>query len=67
VASSIVSGTNPTTLSDSSADVTIGSVLSNNVAVALWNGQISEIYLADNLDDDIVGIQQYQTAYFNIL
>jgi hypothetical protein len=66
VASSIVSGTNPTTLFDSSADVTIGSVLSNNVAVALWNGQISEIYLADNLNDDIVDIQQNQMAYFNI-
>jgi hypothetical protein len=66
VASSNVFGTNPTTLFDSSADVTIGSVLSNNVAAALWHGQISEIYVADNLDDDIVGIQQNQIAYFNI-
>jgi hypothetical protein len=59
-------GNIPTSLYDSSADVTIGSVLSNNVAAALWDGNISEIYLADNLTDDIVGIQQNQMAYFNI-
>jgi hypothetical protein len=68
---SVMSGSNiagsiPTSLFDSSADVTIGSVLSNNVAAALWDGQISEIYLSDNLTDDIVGIQQNQMAYFNI-
>jgi hypothetical protein len=50
----------PSTLFNSSADVTIGSVLSNNVAVALWNGNISEIYLADNLTDNIIEIQQNQ-------
>jgi hypothetical protein len=63
--SSIMSGSSaaggiPTSLFNSSADVTIGSVLSNNVAVALWNGNISEIYLADNLTDNIIEIQQNQ-------
>jgi hypothetical protein len=56
----------PSTLFNSSADVTIGSVLSNNVAVALWDGQISEIYVADNLDDDIVDIQINQGTYFGL-
>jgi hypothetical protein len=68
---SVMQGSNigsgpPNSLFDSSADVTIGCVLSNNVAAALWEGNISEIYLADNLSDNIVDIQQNQMAYFNI-
>jgi len=59
-------GTIPTSLYNSSADVTIGCVLSNNVAAALWEGDISEAYLADNLTDSIVEIQQNQMEYFNI-
>jgi hypothetical protein len=64
---SVMQGSNigagpPNSLFDSSADVTIGCVLSNNVAAALWQGNISEIYLADNLTDNIVGIQQNQMA-----
>jgi hypothetical protein len=61
-----VAGTIPTSLFQSSADITIGCAISSNQPVNLWNGQISEIYLADNLADDIVGIQQNQMAYFNI-
>ena len=53
-----VPGTVPTLLFDSNADVTIGS--------ALWEGDISEAYLADNLTDSIVEIQQNQMEYFNI-
>jgi len=56
----------PNSLFDSSVDVTIGSVLSNNVAAALWEGDISEAYVADNLTDSIVEIQQNQMEYFNI-
>jgi hypothetical protein len=63
---SSIAGTISTLLFDSNADVTIGCVLSNNVAAALWEGNISEIYLADNLTDSIVEIQQNQMEYFNI-
>jgi hypothetical protein len=56
----------PTLLFDSNADVTIGCVLSNNVASSLWEGDISEAYVADNLTDSIVEIQQNQMEYFNI-
>jgi len=59
-------GNIPTSLYDSSADVTIGCVLSNNVAAGLWEGDISEAYVADNLTDSIVEIQQNQMEYFNI-
>ena len=59
-------GNIPTSLYDSSADVTIGCVLNNNVAVSLWEGDISEPYVADNLTDSIVEIQQNQMEYFNI-
>ena len=59
-------GNIPTSLYDSSVDVTIGCVLNNNVAVFLWEGDISEPYVADNLTDSIVEIQQNQMEYFNI-
>ena len=58
MSSSSIAGTIPTLLFDSNADVTIGS--------ALWEGDISEAYLADNLTDSIVEIQQNQMEYFNI-
>ena len=61
-----VPGTVPTSLYDSSVDVTIGCTLSNNVAAGLWEGDISEAYVADNLTDSIVEIQQNQMEYFNI-
>ena len=51
-----VNGTVPTLLFDSNADVRI----------ALWEGDISEAYVADNLTDSIVEIQQNQMEYFNI-
>jgi hypothetical protein len=63
---SLVSGLIPSTLFDSNADVTIGCVLSNDVAVALWHGQISDVYLSNNLNDDIVEIQKDQMKNFNI-
>ena len=55
----------PTLLFDSNADVTIGCVISSG-STLFWDGQISEAYVADNLTDSIVEIQQNQMEYFNI-
>ena len=60
-----VAGTVPTLLFDSNADVTIGCVISSG-STHVWDGQISEAYVADNLTDSIVEIQQNQMEYFNI-
>ena len=66
VDSSLASGSIPATIFDADAEATIGSFLINNSPSTPWNGQISELYAADNLKDSIVGIQQNQMTYFNI-
>jgi len=66
VAGSISIGTIPTSLYNSNGDVTIGSFLNSNVATGHWNGQIPEVYVADNLLDDLAEIQQAQMAAFGI-
>ena len=66
VAGSIGTGTIPTSLLDSNADATVGSNLKSNVAYVLWNGQIGEVYVADNLTDSMAEIQAAQMAAFGI-
>ena len=56
----------PLSIFNSSADWTIGSALSSNASSGLWNGEIAEIYFADNLDDDIVAIQTNQMKKYSI-
>ena len=66
-AGSVTSGVIPTSLFNTNADATIGCTLGSNVAGNVWNGQIGELYAADNLLDDIAEIQQAQMAAFNIV
>ena len=66
VAGTLPSGTIPTSLYDSNVDATIGSYLASNVPAEPWNGQIGEVYVADNLLDDIAEIQQAQMEAFGI-
>ena len=66
VSSSIDTGSIPTSLFNTSSDYTIGSALSSDSPVAVFDGQIGEIYFAKNLTDDIVKIQQNQMEGWGI-
>ena len=66
VPGSISNGSIPTSLYNSDGDATIGAYLSSNSVTALWNGQIGEVYIADNLTDDLATIQLAQMKGFNI-
>lgn len=55
-------GTTPSTLFNSTSDWTIGATASG----FSWNGQIGDVYIADNLTDDIVRVQQEMMAYWGI-
>jgi len=66
VSSSILTGSIPTSLFNTSSDYTIGSALSSDSPVAVFDGQIGEIYFAKNLTDDIVKIQQNQMEGWGI-
>jgi len=61
-----ISGAIPATLYNSNVDATIGCVLSSNSPVSHWNGQILEVYVADNLTDNLDDIQAAQMEAFNI-
>jgi len=65
VSSSILYGSIPTSLFNTSSDYTIGSN-SPDSPVAVFDGQIGEIYFAKNLTDDIVKIQQNQMEGWGI-
>jgi len=60
------SGTIPASLFDTTADVTIGCALSSNAPVVPWDGQIGDVYIANNLDDDIIEIMDNMNTYYGI-
>jgi len=66
VAGSIGSGAIPATLYNSNSDATIGCALNSNSTTNFWDGQIAEIYVADNLTDNLADIQVAQMKAFNI-
>ena len=66
VAGAVSAGSIPTSLFNSNADATIGSYLYSSLAQAFWNGQIPEVYVADNLTDSMADIQTAQMRAFNI-
>lgn len=59
-------GSIPSTLFDSDADWTIGCNLNSDSPQLECDGDIGEIYYADNLDDDITAIQKDQMRRFGI-
>lgn len=56
----------PSTLHDSDSDITIGSLLTNNAILLPWDGEIGEVYVADNLDDDIIEIMDNMNGHWGI-
>jgi hypothetical protein len=53
-------------LYNSDADATLGCSLSNNNSERFFNGTISDVYVADNLDDNIIRVQKDQMKHFGI-